>query len=100
FEGQARFAQLQYLYFVLGAEYTWTVIEADRMLSDRYTKAFKFFLELTGFSWPDTVSDPLVGLFLLVCDIAINPAERFSLTRWSFSTFVTDVNPCMRFAYL
>jgi hypothetical protein len=100
FEGQARFTQLQYLYFASRGKLTWDQVAARQMLTARYREAFDTFLKLTEFDWPATIDDPLVGLFLLICDIAINPGAGFPMPITFFSTFMDDVNPGMRFLFL
>jgi hypothetical protein len=43
-------------------------------------KAFAHFLRLAELEWPSSVDDPVVGLFLFVCDTAIKSARRIALT--------------------
>ena len=100
FEGQARFAQLQYLYFSSQGKLTWEEIRARNMFTERYIKAFEEFLRLSELQWPVSVDDPIIGLFLLICDISINPGEGFPLPIQFFEAFVTDVSPGMRFLFL
>lgn len=100
FEGQARFAQLQFLYFALGRRLTWEEIRAKGMLIGIYGEAFDTFLKLAGLDWPRSVDDPVVALFLLVCDIAINPGAGFPLPLRAFTTFIEDVDPGIRFLFL
>lgn len=98
FEGQARFSQLQYLSHACGHRLTWDDYHAYGMLGDVYVSAFKWFLELIESEWPDSVDDPLVGLFLLICDLSINPGSGFPFTiAPNFETFIHDVNPGARF---
>ncbi len=100
FEGQARFAQLQYLHFATGGEFEWDDAERLGMMGPVYVAAFKDFLQRTGFARPDTIDHPTVALFLLVCDIAINPSETFPFPIHDPRFFITDVDPGMRFIYL
>jgi hypothetical protein len=97
FEAQARFSQLQLLGG--GADGRLTIDECSnrRMLDGVYGAAFKTFLALTNSHPPKYIHDPLVGLFLLVCDIALNPAEGFPFDISSFSSFIENVDPGMRF---
>lgn len=98
FEGQARFSQIQYLSHACGHHWTWDDYRAHGMLSGVYISAFEYFLQFTESEWPDSVNDPLVGLFLLVCDLSINPGRGFPFTiAPSFETFIHDVNPGARF---
>lgn len=100
FEGQARFTQLQYLYFGSGEVLEWKDFSAEGMLSDLYVKAFEQFLELTESEWPNSVGDPLVGLFLLVCDVAINPSDGFPFDIIHFESFIESTDPGIRFFFL
>ena len=70
------------------------------MLSGVYVEAFKAFLQLAELEWPQSIDHPTVALFLLVCDLAINPGVGFPLTLRSFKVFIEDVDPGMRFLYL
>jgi hypothetical protein len=100
FEGQARFAQLHFLYFASGRKLTWEDVRAMGMLDGIYGEAFAHFLRLAELEWPPTIDDPVVGLFLLVCDIAINPSDGFPLPLSTPATFITDVDPGFRFSFL
>ena len=98
FEGQARFSQIQYLSHACGHRLSWDDYLSIGMLSGIYVRAFEEFLRLTESKWPDRVDDPIVGLFLLVCDLAINPGSGFPFhVSPNFETFVEDVNPGARF---
>ena len=46
------------------------------------------------------MDDPIVGLFLLVIDLAINPSAGFPCNIKSFENFVIDVDPGIRFVRL
>ena len=69
------------------------------MLHGVYTRAFEEFCALP-IDMPNSVDDPLVGSFLLVCDLAINPASGFPAPVVNFESFILDVNPGGRFALL
>jgi hypothetical protein len=99
FEGQARFAQLQYLFFASGKNLSWEDVRSHGMLDGVYGKAFEAFLQGTEIDWPPSIDHPSVALFLLVCDLSINPGEGFPLPLQYFSSFVTDVDPGMRFLF-
>jgi len=77
FEGQARFSQLQYLALGAGGELEWDDFRAAGMLEGVYIAAFNHFLEVTGLPWPETVDHATTALFLVVCDIALNPGNAF-----------------------
>jgi hypothetical protein len=98
FEGQARFSQIQYLSHASGHSLGWDDFRGIGMLGGVYIKALEQFLRLTETAWPSAVNDPLVGLFLLVCDLAINPGSGFPFSvSPNYQTFITDVNPGARF---
>lgn len=97
FEGQACFAQLQYLSYACDHRLTLDDFRSFGMLHGVYVRAFEEFLRLTESSTPSSVNDPLVSLFLLVCDLAINPASGFPVPVVNFGSFILDVNPGARF---
>ena len=100
FEGQARFSQLQYLYFGSGEALAWQDFRELGMLSTSYVKAFEQFLKLTESEWPASVGDPLVPLFLLVCDVSINPSDGFPFNITHFESFIESTDPGIRFFFL
>jgi hypothetical protein len=100
FEGQARFAQLQYLHFGSGGRLNWDDARAIGMLDGVYIEAFGTFLGLAELEWPSSIDHPVVGLFLLICDIACNPGEGFPMGLLTPETFIADVYPGIRFAFL
>jgi hypothetical protein len=69
-------------------------------LSGIYFEAFDAFLRLSESEWPDQMSDPIIGLFLLVCDLAINPTRGMPLDIDSFEDFILDVDVGIRFTRL
>ncbi|TAW39324.1 hypothetical protein ELH26_33880 (plasmid) [Rhizobium leguminosarum] len=99
FEGQARFIQLQFLAESGGptrlADYA-----SSGYLSGIYVAAFTEFLAQTGSEWPETIDSSLVGLFLLICDLSINPTRGFPLEIEDFEGFIRDVDPGARFTLL
>ncbi len=100
FEGQARFAQLQFLYFASGGRLAWDDVRSKGLLRGIYGEAFESFLHLTDLDWPPRIDHPVVALFLLVCDIAMNPGAGFPMPLRVFTTFITDVDPGFRFLFL
>jgi hypothetical protein len=100
-EGQACFCQLQYLTFASGGRLGWDDYRALGLLHGVYEKAFELFLQQSGLPWPPAVDHPTVALFLLVCDMAINPGAGFphALTV-HFPSFITDTDPGARFTML
>jgi hypothetical protein len=77
YEGQARFTQLQFLDRTHENSPTCDEWRAKGYLGGIYVTAFEKFLELSGCNWPETIDDPIVNLFLLICDLAINPTVGF-----------------------
>lgn len=100
FEGQARFAQLQYLFFGSGQSFGWEDARTLGMLSDVYVSAFNAFLELASIDWPPSIDHPTVALFLLVCDVALNPGTCFPFPLRFAESFIEDVDPGIRFQFL
>lgn len=100
YEGQARLIQIQFLYFASGENLIWKDFDALGMLNGVYIEAFNYFLEAIGEDRPDSIDSPLVALFLLVCDIAINPGEGFPFDINDFEQFIYNVDPGARFIYL
>lgn len=99
FEGQACFSQMQFLAGSLGTK----DIDGFRragMLHGVYETAFLQFLETTEFDEPDDVNDSIVGLFLMICDLSINPAEGFPCEITDFENFVHHADPGIRFEIL
>lgn len=101
FEGQARFAQLQFLSFASGPN----GLSYDEVLNQGYLKgvygdAFRVFLDITRVPPPFSAHDATTALFLLVCDLAINPTRGFPLQIVDFEAFLWDVNPGIRFVSL
>lgn len=99
FEGQARFAQLQYLYFASGKTISWDDVRSNGMLNGVYIRAFETFLQGAELDWPPSIDHPTVALFLLVCDLAINPGAAFPMPLQFFASFIADVDPGMRFLF-
>jgi hypothetical protein len=100
FEGQARFIQLQYLTAAINRSISCEKLKEAGYFSGVYGEAFESFLSLAQAEWPQRIDDPLVALFLLICDVSINPAAGFPNEIASFQNFVTDVDPGIRFGRL
>ena len=100
FEGQARFIQLQYIYFASGGQLSWHDIESGGMLQGVYGEAFRAFMSLTEFNRPETFDDPIIALFLLICDMASNPSAALPMPLTSPRTFIEDTDPGIRFVFL
>jgi len=100
YEGQARFVQLQFLNTTRAKTPSCQDWREMGYLSGIYVEAFEQFLTLSKSDWPKDIIDPIIGLFLLVCDLAINPTRGFPLGIVSFEDFITDVDVGIRFTRL
>ena len=100
FEAQARFAELHYLHFASGGVLDWEDFRRVGLLGRGYVGAFQWFLELIGEPFPDSVDHPLVGLFLVVCELAVNPTDAFPFDLRFYEFFINDVDPGTRFLTL
>ena len=100
FEGQARFAQIQYLYCGSGRELSWQDLKKSGMLNGVYIHAFDVFLNLVEKDWPESIEDPLVGLFLLICDLSLSPTEGLFLPMTDPSSLIWSTDPGWRFMFL
>lgn len=99
-EGQARFIQLQFLSAVTENRITFEQIEKEGYLKGVYGEAFKLFLKLTGSETPKLIDSPLVALYLLVCDISLNPSEGFPKPISCMTDFINTVDCNYRFLTL
>lgn len=99
FEGQARFCQIQFL-ASSGGPVLLSTYREQGYFGRLYVEAFELFLRLANVDWPERHDDPVVGLFLLICDVAINPTRGFPLDIESFDDFILDVDPGARFTRL
>ena len=100
YEGQAAFNQAQYLTANLNNHLTYTDFENSGLFYGVYTEAFEYFLKITSYLKPDSLLDPIVGLFLLVCDISINPNNGFPLDIYDYENFIVKNDPGIRFTLL
>lgn len=100
YEGQARFTQIQMLNLISNKTLQWSDFKNLGMLEGEYFSAFETFLKYTLSEMPENIDDPLVPLFLLICDIAINPTEGFPFDINNFEMFTYNSNPSYRFFVL
>jgi hypothetical protein len=98
FEGQARFSQMQFLRGASRKWQTWTDFKVAGMFKPVYTRAFEYFCTSLGEPLPSDPKDSLVGMFLLVCDLAMNPAEFLFVAPQRVSEIEQAINPGHRFA--
>lgn len=99
FEGQARFIQLQFL-AGSGGERSVATYAAAGQFDGVYGEAFQTFLTETGQPWPKAIDAPVVSLFLLICDLAINPTRGVPFDFGALEDFIIDVDPGARFIRL
>ncbi|SDQ44582.1 hypothetical protein SAMN04490186_0530 [Pseudomonas grimontii] len=99
-EGQARFIQLQFLSSASKNKITIQQVKEDGYLKGEYGDAFRFFLESTNSKEPEFIDSPLVGLFLLLCDISLNPIEGFPKTIANIEKFPESIDCSYRFIFL
>lgn len=100
YEGQARFIQLQFLNSAQDAAFNCEHLRRAGFFEGIYVKAFEEFLHLSHSGWPRMFDDPIVSLFLLICDLAINPTRGFPLDIEHFENFIRDVDVGIRFTVL
>jgi len=100
FEGQARMVQLQYLHFATGGFLGLEAADEAKMFDGVYGKAFSTFLHLTELDRPSSIDHPTIALFLLICDLAINPGSAFPFPLVHFRSFIRDIEPGARFVRL
>lgn len=100
-EGQACFSQIQYLHFASGGRLEWDAFRNLGMLHGVYESAFKQFLVWAEVDWPVSIDHPVVALFLLVCDMAINFGSGFPFDPYPhFQSLIADTLPGIRFALM
>jgi len=100
YEGQARINQLQYLTIASGNTMIYDDFSVLGMCGEIYMEAYESFFELSKIEMPDNFNNSLVGLFLLVCEIAINPVDGFPFDVYHFETFIISNDPGLRFVML
>ncbi len=96
-EGQARLIQLQYLCLAHESSPSFAETIQGGQLDGVYGNAFKYFLQKVGCECPESILDPLVPIFLLICDISLNPSEGFPFKVSDVERFVKDADPKYRF---
>jgi len=94
-EGQARFFELVFLNDTIGLD--WEEFEDKNLLGKDYMEAFELFLEVTDQSRPKSINSRLVHIFLVICDIALNPSIGFIDEIEDFRKLCYDFHPGWRF---
>lgn len=100
YEGQARFSQLQFLTRAGVEPMAISELKDRAYFKSPYVDAFEAFLKHTKFAWPERFDDPVIGLFLLIVDLAINPTRGIPLNIEVMEDFILDVDPGIRFTEL
>lgn len=100
YEGQARFSQLQYLFYAFEGKYDINDFANWKMLHGIYVEAINHFLKILDEPMPDKANHSLIGLFLLICDIAINPVDGFPIELYNYESFIISNDPGHRFCLL
>lgn len=99
YEGQAKFIQLQFLTSIFSNVSFNDWIDSGHLFGV-YLEAFNYFLELSESAKPESIDDPIAALFLLICDLAINPSKGFPLKIVNYESFIQDVDVGIRFSRL
>lgn len=97
YEGQAMFNQMQYLASTWNNDLKIVDFENKGMLHGIYREAFDLFLHITKIPIPIRTLDPIISLFLFICDLAINPNNGFPLDIYDYDGFITKNDPGIRF---
>ena len=101
FEGQAIFNQIVYLKNAFKQN---NVIFSDfiksGLLHGIYLEAFDVFLNIINEERPVFLDDNILSLFLLVCDLSINPNNGFPLDIYDINNFILKNDPGLRFFFI
>ncbi len=100
FEGQARVCQLQYLFRAASPAPSFEEVVNERHLDGVYGEALAWFLELSEITPPATLFAPAIAAFLLICDIAINPAAGLATHFSPLRSLLEQHDPGYRFVRL
>ena len=99
FEGQARLSELQYFDRAVEPRSLAEFKQAG-LLEAVYSRCLDYFLKTIESPAPEAVHSPEVNLFLLLCDIAINPSDGYPLAIPETLDLIRDNHPGIRFARL
>lgn len=95
-EGQARFQEIQYLY-LMDNDFNWNMLKKAKMLEEPYNTVFEYFINYLNLQLPPNPVSKEVNLFLLVCEIALNPDIGYPNNIVNYQNFIKDINPYCRF---
>ena len=98
-EAQARLSELQYLDLSY-QPISWAELKKGKKLSGIYGAALNYYFKHSNLSEPTSVHDPKINLFLLLCDIALNPDEGYPNPISNDGNFVYRTHPGIRFMKL
>jgi hypothetical protein len=95
-ESAAHISEIQYIQYSSSKSYSWISFKRLGYLDTKYLKAFNIFLNVTRLNIDDPCS-PVVNLFLLICDIALNPSHGYPDVFSSWEDYVEKWHPGFRF---
>ena len=98
-EAQARLSELQYLDLSYQS-ISWAEVKTGEKLSGIYGTALNYYFKHGNLSEPTSVHDPKINLFLVLCDIALNPDEGYPNLISDDGNFVYRTHPGIRFMKL
>jgi hypothetical protein len=98
-EGQARMSELQFRSLTVNSMSISEAMNLNWLVGD-YGVAFEQFLRYAELTQPDDFDDPVVSMFLLLCDIALNPSSGYPEPINPRRDFVRDFHPGIRFLRL
>jgi hypothetical protein len=97
FEGQARLTEMQYLHSLTRGRLDFSALEKLNYLRGKYGKALQEFIRISGLPWPTNSLCPSVGLYLLACDLALNPPIPYPVEMANITDIVEHCHPGIRF---
>jgi hypothetical protein len=101
YEGQAIFNQIIYLKNIFKEnKLIFKDFVENGMLYGIYIEAFDIYLKILEEETPFFLDDALIGLFLLVCDLSINPNNGFPHDIYDYENFINKNDPGLRFIFL
>ncbi len=96
-ESAARISEIQYLQHSSGRKYSWSIYKRMGYLESKYLKAFNTFLQITRLNIGNDPCSSAVNLFLITCDIALNPSHGYPNVLSSWKDFIKEWHPGFRF---
>lgn len=100
FEAQARISQLQYVEIGSGLALGYEDFHKQGQFNGVYGEALKFYIDLFELTDIQSMLAPEINLFLLICDVALNPTEGFPNPVSDMDSWVLTTAPGNRFAIL